>query len=371
MLLSSYKVSLVYEGGTSIDITDTVTNLSISESLFGNLEGFIEIVDGVGILDNAISNQTRVLVEFDYIKSRVSHTFYLDGVRSVDITTHLTKKTYVINFKAIDSLLNSMQLVAKSFKGRSSDIIKQIFDQHFDTKLKVLTDSITQGHYISPNVSPNRAIKQIQNQAYDSNISPFFLFQRLISSKFSFLTSLTQVEDQLTSATIATQIQNDETINKPFSNIGQPSNIVIHNDNDNQIEKISNGIYGKTIVNVDISNSTIGNEAYGATTTATSRSNLMRPDMFDIGKPLLNSDDHINICKMQTILNMLFSTRITAYGCQAIPNIGVGNKIKLKMQNHKQKQQESSKYSGNYIISKIIHNIVDNDYTQHIEVVRG
>lgn len=372
MMVKSFKVSLGYTDGRSIDITDTVLNVNIVESLFGNIEGNIEIVDGIGMLDSAITNQNNIRIEFDYLSHKVTHDFYVDGVNSVDVTTHLNKKTYVINLKSLNDLANSMQLVAKSFKGRSSDIIKTIFDSAFDTKLEVLDKSITEGHYIAPNVSPNIAISQIQKQAYDINHNPFFLFQRFVNNNRTFLTSLTQIENQEATNTISTQIQDSETISKTLGNIGQPSNIVIHSDNDNQINKVARGIYGKTVVNLDVANSSVSPEKYGAATEAVSKINIMRLDMFgDNSRPLLNTNDHVNICKMQSVLNLLFDTRVTAYGCQAIPNIGVGNKVELKIIKNKQKKSVSNKFSGNYIISNIIHRIEDGDYTQVIEMIRG
>ena len=372
MRVSAFKVSIGYTDGTSIDITDSVLYVNIEENLFGFLAGNLSIVDGLGILDSAITNKNNIIIEFEYIKSKVKQTFYLDGVNSIDSTTSLTKKTYVINIKAIDTILNSMKLVSKSFKGRSTDIIKTIFDEAFNTELKVLTDSLTQGHYIAPNVSPSTAIAQVQNRAYDIDQNPFFLFQRLVDNKSTFLTSLGQINDQMTSAVISTQIQNSETVDKVLKNIGQPASIIIHSDNDKQAQKIAGGVYGKNIVNLDVSNSSVVNESYGATINATSKLNLMRLDMFDNeSKPLLNTNDHSSICKMQSILSLLFNTRITAYGCQAIPTIGVGNKVELELQLNKQGQSPSNKFSGNYIVSKIIHRIEDNDYTQTIELARG
>jgi|SaaInlStandDraft_5_1057022.scaffolds.fasta_scaffold00683_9 hypothetical protein len=372
MKVSAFKVSIGYTDGTSIDITDSVLYVNIEENLFGFLAGNLSIVDGLGILDSAITNRNNIIIEFEYLKSKVKQSFYLDGVNSIDSTTSLTKKTYVINIKAIDTILNSMKLVSKSFKGRSTDIIKTIFDESFNTKLKVLTDSLTQGHYIAPNVSPSTAIAQVQNRAYDLNQNPFFLFQRLVDNKSTFLTSLGQINDQMTSAVISTQIQNSETVDKVLKNIGQPASIIIHSDNDKQAQKIAGGVYGKNIVNLDVSNSTVTNEAYGASTNSTSKLNLVRPDMFDNdSKPLLHNGDYSNLCKMQTILNLLFNTKVTAYGCQAIPAIGVGNKVELQIHQNRQGQGPSDKFSGNYIVSKIVHRIEDNEYTQTIDLARG
>jgi len=371
MKVSAFNVLLLHRDNGSIDITDMVLNVNITESLFGDLEGSIEVVDGVGLLDNNITNQNNIIIEFEYLKNKVQQKFYLDGVSSVDATTNLTKKTYVINLKSINSLMDSMQLIAKSFKGKSSDIIKTIFDESFKSDLKILSDSITKGSYIAPNISPSKAIKQIKSQAYDVNQNPFFLFQRLVDNKYDFLTSLSQIEKQTVSATINPVIQNSETVSKSLSNIGQPSNVVIHGYSDNQVYKTNNGVFGKNIVNTDISNSTITNEPYGASINATSKTNILRTDMYDNSEPLLNNNDYINKCKMQTILNLLFDTRVTAYDCHAIPNIGVGNKIELLLQKNKQSQGISGKFSGDYLISKIVHRIADNEYTQNIEMVRG
>jgi|APSaa5957512576_1039674.scaffolds.fasta_scaffold12916_2 hypothetical protein len=371
MKLSKFSVSIVYEDNRSIDISDTVLNLNITENIFGNLEGKIEIVDGVGMLDNAITKGNLILLEFEYFDHTVKHSFHLDGVNAIDVTTNLTKKTYVINLKSIDTFINTAQLISKSFKGTSTDIIKSIFDGSFSKNLKVLANSITKGHYIAPNISPNTAIKQVKSQAYDIDSSPFFMFERLVDSKNAFLTSLTQINGQSTMATISPSIQNADTVENQLGNIGQPASVVVHSDNDNISYKVANGVYGKTIVNADISKSSVDAEVFGEMSNSGSSLNLLRMDMYDNdSKPLLHTNDQINICNMTSMLNMIFSIRVTAYECQAIPGLGVGNKVKVLLNKQQQTQSRSGKFSGVYLVSKIIHTIKDNDYTQTIELAK-
>lgn len=370
MKVSNFSV-LLNRKNELIDITDTIININITESIFGNIEGNVEVVDGAGILDAVVGNQNTLVVEFLYLDKHISHEFYIDGVNHIDMTTSLVKKTYMINLKSINDLLDSMQLISKSFKGRSSDIIRTIFDESFGTKLNVLDESLTNGHYIAPNISPKKAIKQIKQQMYNRNNNPFFIFERLNDNRHTILTSLSQIEDQIESVNITQQIQNSESVDAVLSNVAQPSKIVIHSDNDNMIYKTSKGVYGKTILNLDISNSKVNNETYGATHGSNSIINLLRNDMFDDGTPLLNNSDHGNICNMQSILNMLFNTRVTAYDCHAAPNIGVGNKATLEIPVQSQSMVPSSKFSGSYVISAITHNIKDNEYTQNIELMRG
>ena len=371
MKLSSFGVYLAQEDQTSIDITDQILNFTVEESLFGDLSGRVEVVDATGTLDNAITGNSYIILDFKYLEREVRHEFFVDGVSAVDVTSSKTKKTYAINLKTIDHLLDTMKLIAKSFKGRSTDIIKTIFDESFKKDLQVLSDSITKGHYISPNVSPSKAINQVKNQAYDANKNPFFLFNRLIDDKFAYLDSLFHMEQQVPMATIKQTIQSNDDVNKPFANIGQPNKVVIHDDNDNKAYKLSKGVYGKNILNVDVSNSDFDNTAYGIHTNSTSITNPLRMDMYDDEvEPLLYDKDYSNVCTMNSILNMLFNTRITAYGCQAIPNVGVGDKVELELQNNKVNQSVSSKFSGHYLISNIVHRIEDNDYTQNIEMVR-
>jgi predicted membrane metal-binding protein len=62
---------------------------------------------------------------------------------------------------------------------------------------------------------------------------------------------------------------------------------------------------------------------------------------------------------------------VTAYNCNAIPGIGVGDKINLDLPKNKMNQGTNARFSGAYVISKIIHRINDGNYTQIIEMARS
>jgi len=372
MKVSSFNVYVTIGKG-AINITDQIISINIVESLFGDLQGNIEIIDGVGLLENGITAQSKIVVEFEYIGTSISQEFYINGVSSVNMTDSLTKKTYTVNLKSINDMANSMGLIAKAFRGKSTEIIKKIHEEVFGVgTLNVMVDSITQGHYIAPNISPKKAIQQIKSQAYDRDISPFFLFQRLIDNKQSILNSLKRIEESEAVWTIQPSILNNENISKPYANVGQPESIIIHSDQENMDYKIGTGVYGKSVNNVDISNSELNKTPYGLYAGAVSVVHPIRMDMYtnDV-KPLLNSNDYYNICTMQTILSTLFGTRVTAYHCNAIPGIGAGDKINLDLYKNKLNQGANAKYSGNYIIAKITHRVADGDYTQIIEMARS
>jgi hypothetical protein len=373
MKVSNFSVSITTDAG-ALDITDQVRNINITESLFGDLQGSIEVVDGVGLLETAISSQNKVIIKYDYVSQNTLLQFYINGVTSVDVSSSVLKKMYVINLRSINDMVNSMRLIAKSFKGKSTEIIKLIHEEMFgEGTINVITDSATQGRYIAPNISPKKAIDQLKRQAYDRDNNPFFIFQRLVDNARSTLNSLKQIEGQTPLFEIGPVIIDNKRMNiSSNSQIGYAEKIIVHSDHENMDFKIANGIYGKSVTNIDISNSELSKTQYGVYTNAVSVSHPVRMDMYtDDVRPLLNSDDYYNVCSMNTILSTTFNTRVTAYHCTAIPNLGVGGTIVLNLPKRRIGQGTDAKFTGHYIISKIIHRIDDGTYTQIIEMARS
>jgi hypothetical protein len=374
MKVSNLQVVIEHSDNNHKDITDLILNININESLYGDLSGHIEVVDGVAALDHYINSQSKVSIMFKYLNQTTKHMFVIDGIESIDISSNIHKKTYVINLKSVNTFINSMNLISKSFKGKSTDIIKKIHDEFFTHDLlNIFNDSATIGTYISPNCSPKDAIDQILDQAYDSNNSPFFLFQRLIDEGQSILESLDHIKAQEPFFEISPVIINKEKDLKPLSIIGQPENIIIHSDNIDTVHKISTGVFGKNIKQLDISNSGIIDDTYGIQIKSTSTLNPFRPDMYtnDV-KPLLNSGDLINVTRMNTILNLMDTQMVTAYHCVAIPGLSVGHIINLNISSNSIGSASSSiKFAGAYVVSDINHRLDDGHYTQTIELSRG
>jgi hypothetical protein len=369
MTITDLDVSITSRG-SQFSITDLVEDIVITESLFGDLTGKLEITDGLGMLDMGIDDNTLLSISFRYRSTKVAQVFYVDGVNNVDVSTSSVYKKYSIKLRSTNEVNNSTELLSRSFEGLSTDIVKSIHEDFFNNSLVVLDKSITKGKYISPNISPKTAISTILSRAYNKDISPFFIFQRLASPS-TFLTSLSHIEKQSYQYTIGDRVTRSGEI-QPNKLIGVPSHMIIHSSDDNLIQKISSGMYGRSVKSVDLSSSSHSTATTGAFANANSAISVKRLDLYGSENEPLFKDDDTNLCSMQSTMNALFNTSITAYGCEAIPSVGVGNKIKVDVsQNKYNKSGYSSRYSGAYLVSRITHKITDLDYTQNIDLIRG
>ena len=371
MKVDNLVIEAAFLDSSALDITEQVKDLKIIEDIFGNFQASLEMEDGINVIDS-IDTSTTIYLKFTYVKKEIKQKFYINGVQSVDITTNTNKRTYKIDLASVKKLQDASSLVAKSFKGLSTHIIKIIHDEAFGRgSLKVMDHSNTSGHYIAPNISPGKAIGSIMSQMYDKEMSPFFLFQRFVDQGKSILTPLSHIARAPIKHIIEPTYQSMDTHEKSeVYSIGRPEKIIIHSDNDNLDYKIANGIYGRHVVNTDLSNSDILVEKFGIHAQSSSSQKTTRLDMFDDATPLLNSGDYVNQSVMKTNTSELFNKRITLYSVPAIPGLGVGHLLRLKFNIGKIKQRPSKKYSNVYVVSKIIHTINDNEYFQEIEVVR-
>lgn len=374
MKVTNLKIGIVNDNGDiDKDITDLVLNINITESLYGDLSGYLEIVDGIGALEEYINTQAKIIIDFTYLENKVQQQFIIDGVRHIDISSNIHKKSYVINLKSINAVIDSMSLLSKAFVGKSTEIINKIYKEFFG-ELDIYGDSLTSGHYICPNISPKKAINRIISQAYDTNNNPFFLFERLGKNN-GCLETLGFIKSQPVFFKVEptiTDLKLNE-ITSPLATIGQPSNIIIHSDNDGSTKKIAKGILGKNFNKLDLSNSGISNKKYGITTGAISISSPFRPDMYTNSvDPLLNSGDIMEVALMNTILSEMDQQLATAYQCIAIPNLSVGYIVDLVIGNNNVGiSGVNSKFGGPCIVSKIIHRIDAGDYTQTIDLIKG
>ena len=172
--------------------------------------------------------------------------------------------------------------------------------------------------------------------------------------------------------TIKSGVITGEDAQVKLGQVGTPKNIIIHSDAENAQWKIANGIYGKKINILDISNSTMATVKYGNYTNAQSTLGFVRNDMYnDHSKPLFNSGDYTELAVAKSGKAVMYDTRITAYECHPIPSIGVGDKVNLIVPKNVVGAGVDRKYSGEYIINTIMHVIDDGDYLQTIELIRG
>jgi len=358
MELNKLDVYIKLDGTSKpLPITDLVYKINVIENLSKNLTGNMEIVDGIGLSDTNIKIGTTVIIELTYFNIIIAHEFIVDGITDIDLTTHQHKKTYNINLGSLIDLQNSSKLLSKVYTGLSSDIINNIYlDIYGNDSLTVLANATTKGQYIAPNISPKSAVKEIMSKMYDKDITPFFIFERFSTN--SCLTSLAKMDDAKPIFTIIPQIINENKISKAINRIGIASNIIIHKENNDVIAKLGSGVYGSNTNEVDLAFSNVAKATFGDYPNSAENITIVRDNMYDIGiTSLLNKRDSQNISKIKSIYARIDSLVVSAYGVQAIPSLHAGDKLSLGLTTNEAIQKYNVKYSGEYLISNIIHHI--------------
>jgi hypothetical protein len=367
-LLSAFKVSLTF-GDISQDITDIVKNVGISESIHGDLSGYMQIMDGANVLDTFIHTNNKVIIEYIYKGLTTSNAFYLDGVKNINLTNQ-THKEYTIELVSINNMINGLTTISKVFTGRTSDMIAKIYKDKFgDGSLHIATHTKNNGKYIAPNINPKTILKLLLLNSYDEETRPMFLYQKAVDGGITVLESLSDMSSKDPMFAITT-----ESIDNPNGNagIGVASEVIVTSSYTNNVMKSNLGVYGKTYSIFDVENSKFSKITTGDTIGSLEIERLYRKDLYgDSAIPLLNNGDvgSVDTCMRDRVQS--FSIKTRAIGVDAIPLLSVGIVIELKSGSSK---TNSSKHDGNYLVAGVEHNITvdgpDRMYTQDVELIR-
>jgi hypothetical protein len=367
--------------GKAFDISAMVTTLNISESIYGDLYGTLEVTDNAGIIDNIIITGDEIInISFSYFDLPINMAFILNGIRDINIGAEGHRKTYQMELGSINDYISATHLVSKSYEGKSTDIIGKIFMEYFVfDDLLIRTDSLNTGKYIAPNISPKKVIKTLQNNSYDKEHTMFYMFQNLATNGTSILDSLSNMLSLDPIFEISPRLAFSDEIEKgPIKHsIGRPTNIII-NDNINVIGMSSSGVRGNSMdfINLD-SSSSIKTIFRGTSKPATNSIIPIRSNMYDIGESLVTGKDDVNMTQARYSSAVAFSINAVAYNTPAIPGLCVGHTIKLiidnstETRNNSPKDKFSNKYANNYIVSAIDHHFEGGLYTQNIKLSRG
>ena len=371
-------------GATFQDITDIVSQVSLQESLHGDIEGSMYCQDASGVLDSLIGTNNAIVIKYTYFENPLSMTFYLDGVRDVRFDTGF--KTYMVKLGSINTLLSSHQQISKVYKGLSSEILFKLYRDVYseDLPLNILSDSKSEGKYIAPNISPKIIEQLVLLNAYGENQSPMFLYQALRDEGVTTLQSVDDMESLEAQWIITTKTDGDEPTDK-FAPLGIADQIIVSQQYKKNIKKTNLGWYGKTLNTYDIEETRFESVPIGEVPSATHESRIFRKNLYGDGDtPLMNSFqpdldkggkqnglvNHVELTSLRRV--HLFAIKIRATNMSAIPMISVGSAVKVDIQDTKEGPNHIHK--GKYIIAGITHNMSKSDqnfiYTQDMELVR-
>jgi|LWDU01.1.fsa_nt_gi hypothetical protein len=381
--LDSLKVHIA-QGETKFEITDMITNISILESLHTDLNGHIELNDNAGLIDNFIlTGDEMVIFEMGYFNIDIKFNFFLDGISDINITDKTHIKSYVIRLASVNDYISANNLVSKSYNGSGTAIIMNIFDSYFGAHGSLLVNvaSIKHGRYIAPTISPKIAINTILNKLYDINGTGFFMYQPLFPGEnFTMIDSFYEITNRPSMYTLSpTNIFADDIQKEgPLKHeIGRPGNIVIE-DTKSNIINAADGTRGMKIEHLLLDTSDFKNEIFAGANGGGAVNKIVpyRDNMYQDAENLTSGKDSYKIAAKNFLNSTSGAIKATAYRTPAIPGLSVGHKVTLKIGETKIERSntgasESYKYSGDYIVTKIDHNINNGLYVQNITLRRG
>lgn len=198
--LNDYELKSIYmeyDGGGRVDLKPLFMNLVINEDInYSATSGSILLKDSTQLLNTfPISGHEKIIIEFrtpgidsDYIYCTFRVVQITDRSRSLNERNEV----YKINFISESALLSRHTKISKSYKGKISDIVKEIHGDYFSTNLDV---DKTNGdyRYVIPYWTPLKTMEWLSMRAVpvqNQNETNFFFFETLQGHNFKSLSEL-------------------------------------------------------------------------------------------------------------------------------------------------------------------------------------
>ena len=359
------------------DISAMVTNMSIYESVHGNIKAALDVDDKLNFFDVFFRGLalTSIKVSYSYFDVPVEIVLYADGVFNQKITKQ--GKTYTVKAVSINNLNEATARICNAYSGTSSDILSAIWQETHGEKNLLIIDSevSSNGKYVVPNISAKEAFGDIVDTAYCKNNTPMFLYQRLADNGATRFTSIDQMLDSnyLTTNgkdfTIHSEEQTMDSVKTPLRSVGSSSSFALTEYNTDFIKKVSGGMWGKSIMEISLDETT-DTVITPAEVTNVPITKMLSGNTFD-EKSLMSGESSTSSEMIKHMKYRLFNTILTANNVVAVPGLGCGMVVNVSQGIG---QTSGTKTDGPYIISDINHSYNMDDgkmqYAQDLGLIR-
>lgn len=369
-------------------LTTEVAGLILHEGIdLHHIYGHIDFFDTVGIRTE-LPIIGREQIELTWVKkdTTILHEMYITAVQDVkDVKGVQVFRCYITTQAEV---LNEVRPYSKSYQGTISEIVSEIYREKLGRDLDVIEASVGSFKYIVPEIKPFEAIDVLLPKGYDSNGSPLFLYQTVIDDYLK-LESLDTIENKQPVATYYyTKSIKGTTSSSIFSLMTDPekSNRIYSLERSKTFEfqkLLSNGVIVATQDKFDISTKTIEKSKFNYKTISKSSGEWYDSNYIVDGTPI---DDEVGTSMIPIAANSLafrgtqnninteeidkpmlaaakYNERNTIE-LRAVLNpherLAAGDKIKLfipSMNTDLTEDIEDPVYSGDYIISRLIHQV--------------
>lgn len=361
------------------DISAMVTSMTLYESIHGNLKGTMHIDDKLNIFELFFRGValTSVRISYTYFEVPTDIILYADGV--IDQIINKQGKTYNVNLISVNNMNEAVERICGVYSGTSNEILGQLWAQTHGVKNILALDSecSSKGKYVVPNISAKEAMLNVVNSSYDKHYTGMFLYQRLVDNGVSRFTSIhDMVHNKFLSAYYENfRIHSEEIIMNETtgvsSTIGSTSNFKLTDYNNNFISKLSGGMWGQKITEIDISETTDKVLPIKEKTDIEITKLKLNPNLYETESSLFSPESLITEEIISNMKYRLFNTTLLATNVVAVPGIGCGMITEVAQG---EGQISNTKTDGTYLIANINHRFIMEDgemeYSQNIGLVR-
>ena len=363
-----------------VDISGFVNGLTLYESIFGMMQGQINVQDSTNFFDNFIGTELAgVDISFSYLNQAYTASFYMNGITDMKLDTE--KKNYTIHLKSIH-VPNFANTVNSVYNGTSAEIIAKIFaDVSADENtLAVDSKTATSGRYIAPNIAARDCFKTLVANAYCLDQSGIFMYERLVDENTVRLTSLYDMVDNAfidsngAPVIIKQSIADMREVQiNPMAVLGTAQNFVMKEYSMDFMDKIEDGLFGEAINEINLDETKKTENTTKEVTSVPKTKFKLSDKLYDenIKSVLANRGDVASGTIINTTVRA-FNTMMDITGMTALPGLGVGMTVECQVSGNI--EQGTERHDGKWLVKHIQHDFIQKggeyNYNQSLGLVR-
>ena len=365
-----------------LDISSMVLHVTIFETIKGMVKGNFIVQDNINFYDTFISEtMAPIIITSKYLEVTNTNNVYANGI--TNMTIGKLGKQYTIHFVAYTTVNMKIGKINKVYSGTSSGITSKLFleacgENHI---LAVDTVSDTKGKYIVPNITAYAAIKNVVNNAYDTENSGFCLYQRVADQGVTRLSTLNYMSKNYFYSSPKTKfvIKNTLTGANPHDDglstldtVGTSSQFVLEEYQNNFTDKLAAGHWGKKIKHIELDKTNIKETPHTEATKMGLTTFKLSENLYEDNiKSLFSTTKDAPSIAARNQKARVFNQSLRVSNVVAIPYIGVGFCVGVDQGGS---NISKSKADTNYIVANINHKFKMDDgkfeYLQDIGLIR-
>jgi hypothetical protein len=391
------KLDLITVNGGRFDLTDSFVEINVYEDMFANcMTGSILIEDTKNLISvlPIMGNETLSFSIRGINGETISRDFFVYRI-SNRTKPKPRKQNYVLHFCSPEMINDANRKISRSFKGKTSDVIKDIFTASYGLASKrqiYIEPSDNSVTFISPYWEPFKLINHIASLSKNSVGRPSYLFfESNKSYEFSSVETLLKqpAKHSYIDSDVSAENYSSGTSLNTTERLSVIKNIQFIEDFD-FLKRLSNGMFSTKLHEFDTTTKRITTNTHDYFKEFNTYPHLESSPLFDknvvagsnakisfvtksskyLGEFFVDAKSAIQ--KRDTLLQSIMAHRIVieVFGRT---DLKVGNVINVTMPKNasiddgNKSRIIDDKYSGKYLVTAIRHKIIGNQHDMIVE----